>query len=171
MPSLNVGSYIETCMESVLGQTLQDIEVISVDADSTDGTHEILAKYAKQDPRVRLFRDDQHSTGYAKNLGIDIAKGEYIGIVEPDDYIELDMFERLYEAAVADRLDVVKCDYSTYVTIDNQHFLCRRNFPLIQQTMGFDESTRNIEAFWLGNVYLGRNLQDGFSEEEKNQAA
>ena len=89
MPSLNVRDYIEKCLDSVLGQTLQDIEVICVDADSTDGTHEILERYAKKDSRVRLLRDDQHSTGYAKNLGIDMARGEYVGIVEPDDYTEL----------------------------------------------------------------------------------
>lgn len=158
MPSLNVVPYIEKCMDSVLGQTLQDIEILCVDADSTDGTHEILERYAKQDLRVRLFRDDQHSTGYAKNLGIDIAKGEYIGIVEPDDYIELDMFERLYEAAVADCLDVVKCDYSTYVTIDNQHFCVPKKLSFTSADYGGDESQRNIEAFWVGNVYLGRNL-------------
>lgn len=122
MPSLNVVDYIEKCMESVLGQTLEDIEVICIDADSTDGTHEILLRYAKKDSRVRLFRDDQHSTGYAKNLGIDMAEGEYVGIVEPDDYIETDMYERLYEAAVAEHADVVKCDYSVYVTLGNQHF-------------------------------------------------
>ncbi len=122
MPSLNVRDYIEKCLDSVLGQTLQDIEVICVDADSTDGTHEILERYAKKDTRVRLLRDDQHSTGYAKNLGIDMARGEYIGIVEPDDYIELDMYERLYSAAVADQADIVKCDYSVYVTLDNRHF-------------------------------------------------
>lgn len=122
MPSLNVRDYIEKCLESVLGQTLQDIEVICVDADSTDGTHEILERYAKKDSRIRLLRDDQHSTGYAKNLGIDLARGEYVGIVEPDDYIELDMYERLYSAAVADQADIVKCDYSVYVTLDNKHF-------------------------------------------------
>lgn len=122
MPSLNVRAYIEKCMETVLGQTLEDIEIICVDADSTDGTHEILEQYARRDSRVRLFRDDQHSTGYAKNLGIDMARGEYVGIVEPDDYIEKDMYERLYKAAVADRADVVKCDYSVYVTIDGRKF-------------------------------------------------
>lgn len=136
MPSLNVRNYIETCMESVLGQTLQDIEAICVDADSTDGTREILEEYAKQDSRVRLFRDDQRSTGYAKNLGIDMAGGEYIGIVEPDDYIELDMYERLYEAAVADCLDVVKCNYSTYVTLDNQRFFVPKQLSFTPSDYG-----------------------------------
>ena len=101
---------------------MEDIEVICVDADSIDGTHEILERYARSDSRVRLFRDDKRSTGYAKNLGIDMARGEYVGIVEPDDYIEKDMYERLYKAAIADKADVVKCDYSVYVTLDNRHF-------------------------------------------------
>lgn len=136
MPSLNVAPYIEKCMDSVSGQTLQDIEVLCVDADSTDGTHEILEKYAKQDTRVHLLRDDKHSTGYAKNLGIDMAKGEYIGIVEPDDYIEPDMYRRLYEAAMADRADVVKCDYSVYVTLDNQCFYVPKKLSFVPDDYG-----------------------------------
>ena len=76
MPSLNVGSYIRECIESVLAQTLSDIEVLCVDAGSTDGTLEILEKYAKKDSRVRVIHSDRKSYGYQMNLGIQEANSE-----------------------------------------------------------------------------------------------
>lgn len=88
MPSFNVAPYIRECMDSVLAQTLSDIEVIVVDADSTDGTREILDEYAQKDSRIVILKDDKKSTGYANNKALDYATGEYIGIVETDDYID-----------------------------------------------------------------------------------
>ena len=81
LPSLNVGTYIEECLHSVIKQTLTDIEIICVDAGSTDGTLEILEKYAAEDERITVIRATKKSYGYQMNLGIDAARGEYIGIV------------------------------------------------------------------------------------------
>lgn len=114
MPSLNVSKYIRPCIESVIHQTLRDIEIICVDAGSTDGTLEILEEYAGSDPRISVIRSEKKSYGYQMNLGMDAAKGKYMGIVETDDYAELNMFEKLYEAAEADSLDVVKSGYFLY---------------------------------------------------------
>ena len=114
MPSLNVGPYIEECMDSVIRQTLTDIEVICVDAGSTDGTVEILNRYAEQDPRVRVVHSDRKSYGYQVNLGFSMAQGEYLGIVETDDFAEPSMFEKLYAAAKADDLDVCKAGFYFY---------------------------------------------------------
>lgn len=108
MPSLNVALYIRECIESVLNQTLKDIEIICVDAGSTDGTLEILKEYADKDPRISIINSDRKSYGYQMNLGMDAAAGEYMGIVETDDIADFDMFETLYNAAKADDLDVVK---------------------------------------------------------------
>ena len=87
MPSLNVASYIEECMESVIHQSLQDIEILCVDAGSTDGTLEILNEYAKKDGRIRVIKSDRKSYGCQMNLGMKKASGKYIGIVETDDYL------------------------------------------------------------------------------------
>ena len=76
MPSFNVAPYIRECMDSVLGQTLTDIEVIVADADSTDGTREILDEYARRDSRVTILTDDKKSSGYANNKAIDYATGD-----------------------------------------------------------------------------------------------
>ena len=114
MPSLNVRRYIEQCMDSVLSQTLKDIEVICVDAGSDDGTREILAEYAARDKRVKVVDSDRRSYGYQVNLGFDNASGEYLGIVETDDFVDADMYEKLYTAAARDDLDVCKAGFYYY---------------------------------------------------------
>lgn len=117
MPSFNVGDYIQECMESVLNQTLQDMEIICVDADSTDGTLEILQKYEKQDSRIRLIVSDRKSYGYQMNLGLEAATGQYIGIVETDDFIAPEMYEELYNAAVLYEAEFAKADFDVFSTL------------------------------------------------------
>ncbi|MEA4997995.1 MAG: glycosyltransferase family 2 protein [Candidatus Limiplasma sp.] len=114
MPSLNVAKYIRQCMESVLNQTLKDIEILCVDAGSTDGTLEILQEYAAEDDRITIIHSEKKSYGYQMNLGMDAAKGEYMGIVETDDYADPEMFEALYTIAHAEQLDVVKSGFYYY---------------------------------------------------------
>ena len=82
-------------MESVLKQTEMDLEVLVIDAGSTDGTLEILMEYAKKDKRVQIVSSERKSYGYQINKGIAMAKGEYVGIVETDDRIEPDMMETM----------------------------------------------------------------------------
>ncbi len=102
MPSLNVAGYIRTCMESVMNQSFTDLEIIAVDAGSTDGTWEILREYAAKDSRIRCVRSDKKSYGYQLNLGLELAGGKYIGVVETDDFIERDMYETLYKSMAVD---------------------------------------------------------------------
>lgn len=116
LPSLNVAVYINECIESVLAQTLPDIEILCIDAGSTDGTCEIIKQYAAEDSRIRFIRSDKRSYGYQINLGMDLAQGEYLGIVETDDCIVPDMYEELYKAAEEYDLDYVKANFYTMVT-------------------------------------------------------
>lgn len=99
MPSLNAARYLRQCVESVLNQTLRRIELLCVDAGSTDGTLEILEEYARADPRVRVIRSEKRSYGYQVNLGLQEAQGNYIGIVETDDYLDPSMYQALYSCA------------------------------------------------------------------------
>lgn len=111
VPSLNVHKYIRECLDSIINQTCTDIEVICVDAGSTDGTLEILQEYAQKDARIKLIISSKKSYGYQVNLGMDQASGEYVGIVESDDFIETDMYEHLYKTAKENNLDCVKGDH------------------------------------------------------------
>lgn len=122
MSSLNVAKYIKKCMQSVIAQTLTDIEIICIDAGSTDGTFEILEEFAHTDPRISVICSDKKSYGYQMNLGIRAAHGEYIGIVETDDYVSPEMFERLYAAAEQYHVDFVKSGYLSFFENNDKRF-------------------------------------------------
>jgi len=132
MPSLNVGKYITQCVDSVLKQTLQELEVIFVDAGSTDGTLEILKAYTEQDSRTRLIQSDKKSYGYQVNLGFDAACGEYLGIIETDDYADPEMFETLYNTAKKDDLDVCKSGFYYYWSKDGER---NEPNPIVSEAM------------------------------------
>ena len=116
IPTYNVEEYLEECMDSVVRQTLKDIEIVCVNDGSTDSSLSILKRYAESDSRIVIV--DQPNGGYGKamNAGFDAASGEYIGIVEPDDYVALNMYEDLYEAAKKNDLDFVKSDFYRFIT-------------------------------------------------------
>ncbi len=116
LPSFNVAAYIRECIESVLVQSLADIEILCIDAGSTDGTCEILQEYAAKDSRIRFIHSERKSYGYQINLGMELAMGAYLGIVETDDCIAPNMYEVLYEAALEYHLDYVKAGIYTMVT-------------------------------------------------------
>ena len=111
MPSLNVEKYIKECIDSVRNQTLENIEIICVDAGSDDGTLEIIQEEINEDNRIRLIRSEKKSYGYQMNIGIDESRGEYIGIVETDDYVMPEMFGDLYTVAKKNSLDFIKSDF------------------------------------------------------------
>lgn len=116
VPTYNVEMYLEECMESLVRQTLHDIEIICVNDGSKDSSLEILKRYAADDPRVVIIDKENGGYGKAMNVGLDRATGEYIGIVEPDDYVPLHMYEDLYLTAVREDLDFVKADFYRFTT-------------------------------------------------------
>ena len=95
VPVYNVQEYLAECMESILTQTLQDIEIICVDDGSTDRCVEMLDDYARQDQRVKVIHKSNTGYGNTMNVGMRAAEGEYIGIVESDDRILPNFYERL----------------------------------------------------------------------------
>ena len=115
IPVYNGVNYIAECVDSVIAQTLKEIEIIIVDAGSTDGTLETLENYEKNDERVHLFHSDKKSMGYQTNMGIREASGEYVGFCEADDYLAPAMFERLYKLAKSNELDFVKSDFDMFI--------------------------------------------------------
>lgn len=111
MPSLNVEDYMGECLSSVLNQTFKEIEVICVDAGSTDKTLDIIKEYQKKDDRIKILNSDKKSYGYQVNLGISESKGKYISIVETDDYIDEGMLEKLYSYSQNDTIDIIKSNF------------------------------------------------------------
>ncbi len=126
VPCYNVEKYVDQCLASIANQTLQDIEIICINDGSTDSTLDIIKKYADSDKRFVII--DKQNEGYGKsmNRGLDAATGEYIGIVESDDWIDADMFENLVKIADDANADVVKSNFFTYTTKNGEkNVLCK----------------------------------------------
>ena len=114
VPFYNSKDYICECIESLLNQTLTELEIICIDDGSTDGSFDIVQDYKQNDDRILLVSKSNKGYGHSMNLGFSLAKGEYIGILESDDYVVGSMFERLYTVAKGNDLDLVKSDFSRF---------------------------------------------------------
>lgn len=136
MPLLNSIEYLRECMDSVVNQTLRDIEIICIDAGSTDGTLEVLKEYASSDERITIIKSDKKSYGYQVNLGLDNARGEYFGIVESDDFIKPKMYETLYNIARSHNCDAVKSDFCIFVDEGNKRKFTYRPLTNISELYG-----------------------------------
>ena len=109
IPAYNIADYLPRCLDSILSQTLSDIEVICVNDGSTDNSADILEKYRLSDSRVKVITKENGGLPSARNAGLDAASGTYVGFVDSDDYIEPDMYRKLVEASKKDGADVVIC--------------------------------------------------------------
>lgn len=114
VPVFNVKPFLKECLDSILNQTLKQIEVICGDGGSNDGSLEILREYEKKDIRVKVISRDRSGYGQSVNECMDIAKGEYIGIVESDDKVDPKMYETLYCIAKSNDLDWIRSDIYFY---------------------------------------------------------
>lgn len=119
VPTYNVEPYLVECMESITNQTLSDIEIICINDGSTDGSLAILKSYAEKDSRIILVDKENGGYGIGMNIGLEKATGEYIGIVEPDDFVPLNMFGDLYKIASENDLDFVKADFYRFERATN----------------------------------------------------
>ena len=109
VPVYNVEKYLPRCLDALLNQTLKDIEVICINDCSPDGSLNILQEYAKKDERLKVISLKENAGGsHARNLGIEHAKGKYIGFTDSDDWVDLNFYEKLYQKAEAENFDVVK---------------------------------------------------------------
>ena len=116
IPVYNTEKYLVKCIDSLLYQSLEDIEIICVNDGSTDNSQKILDDYAKKDKRIKVIHQENKKQGAARNKGMEIATGEYIGYVDSDDWVDFDYFEELYIAAKKHNLDIA---LATNVRIGN----------------------------------------------------
>lgn len=156
MPSLNVAPYIRKCIESALFQSLRNIEVLCVDAGSTDGTLEILREYEAKDDRVRVILSEMKSYGHQVNLGIKNAKGKYLAILETDDYILPGMYEDLFKICETNSLDLIKADYYRFSESSTPGKDIRIYWNIIRaDNVPYNrvlDSNENMAVFRTGNI-------------------
>ena len=152
LPVYNVGEYLKECLDSLIDQTLKDIEIICINDGSTDNSPEILEQYAQKDSRFIIVSQENQGQGVARNKGVEIARGEYIQFVDPDDWCETDMLETLYRFAKDNASKVVKFNYTEYNDYTGRKK--EQNFAdFIKRKYGYDLAERPY--------YSWNNLKDG----------
>lgn len=110
VPVYNVERYVEKCLDSIIKQTYQNIEVLVINDGSTDNSLEIIKEFSKRDNRVLIFTKENGGLSDARNYGLDRAQGKYILFIDSDDYIESDMVNKMYSEALMNDADLVYCD-------------------------------------------------------------
>ena len=129
VPIYNTEQYLEKCITSLVNQTLDDIEIILVNDSSTDNSYNIIKEYENKYPeKVKAFIKENGGLSDTRNFGIQKATGEFIGFVDSDDYVDINMFKEMYELAIKENLDMVEADfmwvYPTYTKKDISRKYC-----------------------------------------------
>ena len=158
IPVYNVESYLRRCLESVVNQTLSDIEIICINDASTDNSLEILNEYTGKDSRIKIisFRENKNAAS-ARNAGLEIASGEYLGFVDPDDYIDFDFFEKLYSTAKTEKADIVKGSLQIiqpngHVIISNSNETIRKNNTRMAFTYDWSTAIYRTSLVYDNNI-------------------
>lgn len=120
IPVYNAEKYLPECLDSVINQTLREIEIICVDDGSTDNSLQILREFERHDPRIKVITQRHQYAGVARNNGMQYTKGEYLLFLDADDFFAPAMLEKLYNKALEDDSDIVICDAKIY---DNGKYL------------------------------------------------
>ena len=118
VPVYNVEEYLQRCIDSILNQSFKNFELILVNDGSTDNSLKICKEYLLNDPRVKIINKENGGLSSARNAGINIAKGRYIGFVDSDDWINKEMYKILYELCEKNNSDIAECRYT--VTTGNE---------------------------------------------------
>lgn len=140
MPIYNASNFLKESLGGLVQQTLNNIEIICVNDGSTDNSLDIIKQYAFNDSRIKIIDKPNSGYGNTMNEGIKISTGEYIGILEPDDFCDNTMFENLYLAAKSNNADVVKSNYYEYTTQKNEN-----NFFEVLEGLEYNQLTSAAE--------------------------
>ena len=148
IPIYNVEKYLRKCLDSIINQSFTDIEIICINDGSTDNCLQILKEYANKDNRIIIISQENQGPGPARNRGLEIAKGEYISFIDPDDWVSLNFYESLYGEAKKFDCDIVK---GRRVDVFTDKPVIKEVLPRVQRSKII---TSNIFAFsWLSCIY------------------
>jgi glycosyltransferase involved in cell wall biosynthesis len=147
VPIYNVEKYLKRCMDSLLNQTLRDIEIIMVDDGSPDNCPRLCDEYAKQDSRIKVIHKKNGGLGFARNSGMEVAVGEFVAFVDSDDFVTINMYESLYRTAKKYELDTIFCSLNFYK--DEKHIVRRKEVDQFTIFSGREK----VDAFLLD--YIG----------------
>lgn len=141
VPVYNVEKYIDKCLNSIVNQTNKNLEIILIDDGSTDRSGDICEQYAMCDSRIKVIHQKNQGLSSARNRGLDIASGEYIGFVDSDDWISIDMYQILLTTALKYNADIVECGYEK--VYENKEYIIDSNIEITEDKIFI---LNNIEA-------------------------
>lgn len=158
LPCYNVQDYIARCLDSLIGQTLLDIEIICVDDKSTDSTLEIIRNYAEKDKRIKYISLDKNcGAGYARNIGLYKANGKYVSFIDPDDYLDNCFYKKLYETAcIIEDVDVIKGTLIKHDCLTNKVMCSKINKEINKNFMNF--ASEHFCAIYNRDFLLSNNI-------------
>lgn len=168
IPIFNVEKYLSKCIESVLIQTYDDFELILVDDGSPDNCGRICDDYAKKDNRIIVIHKENGGVSSARNAGLDIAKGKYIGFVDPDDYIDKDMYYDMIMSAEKNNADIVCCNW---FVDDNGNIYSHKTDASVLEIMNKEQFVcelfkipRTVGGSCCTKIFLKKNIKNKFNE-------
>ena len=159
VPVYNVEKYLEKCLDSLVNQTLKDIEIIVVNDGSPDNSQKIIDKYAKKYKNIKAFIKENGGLSDARNYGLKKAAGDYIAFVDSDDYVSTDMYKKMYEKAVSGNFDMVVCDIN-YV-YENSEEIKRAYSNLKTDTTDIKKTMINIYPAAWNKIYKKKLFKTG----------
>lgn len=145
VPIYNVEKYLLRCLDSIAAQTCRSFEAILIDDGSPDGCGRICDAYAAKDPRFTVIHQENRGVSAARNAGLQIAKGEYVGFVDPDDFIDPGMFAALLEAGAQTGAEIVCCNWET-VRDDGRRSVHRLARPIPAQMSAAEFACRIFDV-------------------------
>lgn len=164
IPVYNTEKYLEKCLDSILNNTLKDIEIICVDDGSTDNSLNILEKYSKLDNRLKIIKQPNSGAATARNTGIDVAKGDYFYFIDSDDYVQTSFLEKMYYQINSTHSDICLCKRTDFDELRNKYNIIKNallteNLP--SKVFNIDDINDKIFQFCsicIINKIFSRNL-------------
>lgn len=156
VPVYNVEKYLPKCLESLIKQTLKDIEIICVNDGSMDNSLAILKEFASKDSRIRIIDNQHQGVAKTRNTGIEQSTGEYIGFVDSDDYIDLDFFEKLYNSATKSNSDIAIASilkHKNFFNIYNAKYTKEETAITIQDKIKLCEDKKHFFFYAWNKIY------------------
>lgn len=168
VPVYNSDKYIAKCIESIISQKYENIELILIDDGSTDNSLTIMKKYKDKDKRVFVYSNTNHGVSYTRNYGLEKSTGEYITFVDSDDYVDEDMYVEMINTLENEKTDMVIC---TYKKVIDESISINNKMPKSKKLNGIDEAftyLKNEQYNYISNIwnkiYLKKKIKNKFNE-------
>jgi len=168
VPVYNAEKHLKECLDSIINQTLTEIEIIIINDGSTDNSKELILEYVRNDCRITFIDSVNEGVSAARNKGIERAQGQYIGFVDADDYIAPTMYQRLFDIAEENNSSIAICnaievaekqEFKKRLQLHNESFLIRDKTDLVLDLLSFKYDSANWNKIYASNIVKRYNLK------------